>query len=278
MRINKTLLFMIFSLAAAVCMYWGLRGGVLTKNDSINILVMGIDTPSGWEARSDSLNLVHIDFENNRIGILAIPRDTLVDIPGHGEDKINHAHMFGGPELSCLTVSRFLNIPIDYYVEVNFPLFMNLVDQIGGVTLNVEKPLYYDDYAADLHVNLQPGVQKLNGYQAMGYVRFRHDNASDWGRIDRQHKFFQAIAQQVMQPSNIWRLPSILYDVSTNVRTNIGSIKSIEVAMKASNIFRYGRVDQGVISGSDAMIDRGYYMQSDKVGMHREINRVIFGM
>ena len=267
-------------LAAIVCagaLYFGLNRGYIRRSDEINILVMGIDTTAGWKARSDSINLVHIDYARNRMGILAIPRDTLVDIPGHGEDKINHAHMFGGPELSCLTVSRFLQVPVHYYVEVNFPLFIDLVDKVGGITVDVDKPLYYNDYAANLHVNLRPGPQRLSGYQAMGYVRFRHDNASDWGRIDRQHKFFQALLREVSKPSNLWKTPIIAYGFTSNIRTNLGTTQLLKLAMSASGIYRSGRVDTGVIPGGDARLSRGYFMLSDETGKQKVINEVIYG-
>lgn len=257
--------------------FFGIRHGAIIENDQINILVMGVDTTSGWKARSDSINLVHIDFSKNRIGILSIPRDTFVDIPGHGQDKINHAHMFGGPELSCLTVSRFIGVPVNYYVEVNFPMFMKIIDQIGGISLDVDKPLYYDDYAANLHIHLDPGRQTLTGYEAMGYVRFRHDSASDWGRIDRQHKFFGALAKQLINPSNVVRLPYILYGVSTDIRTNLSFIQATKLAAKVSSIYRYGKVDTGVIPGGDARLPGGYYMLSDPEGMKTEVDRVIYG-
>ena len=276
-RISSRLLIFAVAVAVALGLFFGLREGVIGSDDQINILVMGIDTQYGWQARSDSLNLVHIDFLRNRIGILSIPRDTLVDIPGRGQDKINHAHMFGGPELSCRTVSKYLNIPVKYYIELNFPLFMQMVDDLGGVTLDVEKTIYYDDYAANLHINLQPGVQKLSGYQAMGYVRFRHDRASDWGRIDRQHKFFQAVAQQLISPSNYYKLPSILYSASSNIRTNLGTAQTMKIAFRVPGIYRTGNVEMGVIPGSDARLPGGYYMLPDEKGKMEAIDKVIYG-
>ena len=276
-RISGRFLILLVAVAIALGLYLGLRGGVIGSEDQINILVMGIDTQYGWQARSDSLNLVHIDFSRNRIGILSIPRDTLVDIPGHGQDKINHAHMFGGPELSCRTVSEYLDIPLKYYIEVNFPLFMQMVDDLGGVTVDVDKPIYYNDYAANLHIDLHPGIQKLSGYQAMGYVRFRHDNASDWGRIDRQHKFFQAIARQLISPSNYYKLPSILHSASSNIRTNLGASQTMKIAFRVPGIYRTGSVEMGVIPGYDARLSRGYYMLSDEKGKKEVIERVIYG-
>ena len=273
---RKTTIFMI-AFAIATGLFFGLREGIIQEDDQINILVMGLDARQGWQARSDSINVVHINSARNRIGILSIPRDTLVDIPGYGWDKINHAHVFGGPELSCLTASRFLNIPIHYYLEINLANFINLIDQIGGVTLDVEKPLYYDDYAGNLHVHLNSGVQHLKGYEVMGYVRFRHDRASDWGRIERQHKFISALANQLLSPSNVWKIPSFLYAASSNIRTNLDALQSLKLGIKISAIYRYGKIDMGVVPGADALLDKGYYMMSDEDGKRKVIDRVIYG-
>jgi len=268
----------VFAMAffVAVGLFWALRYGIIYENNQINILVLGIDTRSGFSARSDSINLVHIDYAKNRIGVLAIPRDMLVDIPGRGQDKVNHAHMFGGPELSCKVISRFTGIPINSYIELNFPMFINLIDQLGGVTLDVEKGLYYDDYAGNLHINLSPGVQRLTGYEAMGYVRFRHDNASDWGRIDRQHKFFQAVVSEVSNPVNFVKLPYIMYGASSNIRTNLGVSQITKLALRVPGIYKNGRVDMGVIPGSDARLSGGYYMLADEERMKKVIDEVIY--
>ncbi len=276
---NSDLFIFFFALATAAAIFFAIKtGSSLIQGDTLNILVLGIDTRQGWQARSDSINLVHIDFSRNRIGILSIPRDTLVDIPGFGQDKINHAHMFGGPELTCRTVSNFLQLPVNNYIEANFPLFINIIDELGGININVEKPLYYDDYAGNLHIHLPQGEQKLDGYEAMGYVRFRHDNTSDWGRIERQHKFFEALSRQLLQPSTILRLPSLMTGVSSNVRTNMSVINSLKVAFRAPSMFRTGHVEMGVIPGGDAHLSRGYYMLSNKEGMKEAIDRVIYGV
>ncbi len=264
------------ALAVAVGLFWALRHGIIYENNQVNILILGVDARNGLRARSDSINLVHIDYARNRIGVLAIPRDMLVDIPGRGQDKVNHAHMFGGPELSCKVISRFTGIPINNYIELNFPMFVNLIDQLGGVTLDVEKGLYYDDYAGNLHISLSPGVQKLTGYEAMGYVRFRHDSASDWGRIDRQHKFFQAVVNEVSNPVNVVKLPYIMYGASSNIRTNLGVSQITKLALRVPGIYKNGAVVMGVIPGTDARLARGYYMIADEEGMKKVINEVIY--
>ncbi len=273
---NKFLLFFI-ALGVAAGLFVGIKEGIIVEHNKVNFLVLGVDTRQGWKARSDSINLFTVDFSRSRVGILSIPRDTLVEIPGHGKDKINHAHMFGGPELTCAAVSKFLGIRVNYYIEVNFPMFVNLVNEVGGITLDVEKPLRYDDSAAGLHINLAPGVQTLDGYKAMGYVRFRHDNASDWGRIERQQKFFEALGRQMISPANIVKLPLLLTTASSNIRTNLPGIVSMKLAMRLPAIFNHGTVIKGVIPGSDARLPYGYYMMVDEEGKKKVIDRVMFG-
>jgi anionic cell wall polymer biosynthesis LytR-Cps2A-Psr (LCP) family protein len=111
----------------------------------------------------------------------------------------------------------------------------------------------------------------------MGYVRFRHDNASDWGRIDRQHKFFQAIVQQLIAPSNYYRLPSILRSASSNIKTNLGASQTMKITFRVPGIYRTGSVVMGVIPGTDARLPRGYYMLPDEKGKREVIDRVIYG-
>lgn len=268
---------LLVSFLIATGLFLGLRQGIIFSSDYIDVLVLGIDSPEGFKARSDSINLVRIDYSRNRIGILAIPRDTMVDIPGHGKDKINHAHFFGGPELSCAAVSKLLNIPVRYYIQLNFPVFVRLIDDLGGITLDVEKPLNYDDYAADLHIHLRSGPQRLSGYQAMGYMRFRHDNASDWGRIDRQHRFFKAVVSELGDPRNFVRLPYILYGSSSGIGTNLDMSQIMKISMRVPSIYKNGNVETGFVPGQDIIIAGVYYTMPDKKSLKALERKVLFG-
>ncbi len=277
MKINPHIRVLAVSILVSLGLFMGLRVGLIFPRDYIDILVMGIDSPEGFDARSDSINLVRIDYSRNRIGILAIPRDLMVDIPGHGRDKINHAHVYGGPELSCETVSALLNVPVKKYIQLNFPMFVKLIDELGGVTLDVEKPLHYDDYASGLHVHLRPGPQRLSGYQAMGYVRFRHDRSSDWGRIDRQHRFFKAVAQQLGSPRNFVRFPHMLMETASGIGTNLDVSEMIKISMRVPSIYKTGEVRSGYIPGRDITLAGIYYTVPDEKGLAEAVNKVIFG-
>lgn len=186
--------------------------------DTLNVLVLGVDydyddhdrivkTANG---RSDSILLARFDFTNKRIDALTIPRDSAVRIPGHdGIHKINAAHSFGGPDLTVETIRDVFKVQPDAYVVVNFEGFQKIVDALGGIDLDVEKKLDYDDNWGNLHIHLKPGYQHMNGYQAMGYVRMRHSD-SDEMRSKRQHAFLEAMRIKIKTPSTFFALPKVL--------------------------------------------------------------------
>jgi LCP family protein required for cell wall assembly len=172
-------------------------------------------------ARTDTILVAQVDFVNQRINALSIPRDTLVRIPRHGWGKINSAHALGGPRLLVETVSNLLgNLQIDHVVIVSYKAFEEAIDALGGVTIEVEKRMYYRDNWGDLHVDLQPGVQRLNGYQALGYVRYRHSD-SDFHRIERQQKFMRAVTERLKDPSVWMRVPQVLAAGLRHTRTTM---------------------------------------------------------
>ncbi|MDE2125926.1 MAG: LCP family protein [Armatimonadetes bacterium] len=196
---------------------------------AVNIALMGCDHDYengvpvpilNSPARTDALMIAHVDFLNNTITVVSIPRDTAVEIPGHGICKINAAHAFGGPQLTEATVQRVFGISTDRYISMSFEGFQKIVNSMGGVSLLVNKPLNYDDNWANLHVHLSPGFQHLNGYQAMGFVRIRHSD-SDLMRLDRQHEFLAAMRQKAKDPA-IWAsLPDVLDAVTNNIQTDM---------------------------------------------------------
>ncbi|MCS7065811.1 MAG: LCP family protein, partial [Fimbriimonadales bacterium] len=180
--------------------------------------------------------LARFDFRHRRIDAVSIPRDTLVRIPRHGWGKINAAHVLGGPELLSETVSALLgNLKIDHLVIVSYRAFEEAVDAMGGVTLEVEKPMRYHDNWGDLHIELEPGVQRLNGKQALGYVRFRHTD-SDFHRIERQQKFLRAVKERLRQPSVWMRAPYILNAALRNTRTTLEYEQILALALFAREL------------------------------------------
>lgn len=208
--------------------------------DRMNFLLMGIDAREGeTNTRTDSLILVSVDKEKNRIAMISLPRDTRVEIPGHGQDKINSANVYGGPELVMQTVSNLTGVKIDHYLTTNVRGFRDIVDALGGVTIDVEKRMYhYDPYdEPDLQkIDLQPGLQELNGDKALQYVRFRSDALGDVSRTERQQKFLKALAQEMMQPSTITKLPKLVPTINKYLDTNLGLSQMVTLAKAAKNL------------------------------------------
>ncbi|WP_333871661.1 LCP family protein [Desulforamulus putei] len=206
----------------------------------MNFLLMGIDAREGeTKTRTDSLILVSVDKEHNRIAMISIPRDTRVNIPGHGFDKINSANVYGGPELVMETVSDLTGVKIDHYLMTNVRGFRDIVDALGGVTIDVEKRMYhYDPYdEPDLQkIDLYPGVQRLDGNKALQYVRFRSDALGDVSRTERQQKFLKALAKEMMQPSTITKLPKLVPTINKYLETNLGLTQMITLARAAQNL------------------------------------------
>jgi len=192
---------------------------------ALNLLVLGVDRdldnrrrPMKTNGRSDSILVARVDFANKTINALTIPRDTAVSIPGRrGLHKINGAHNFGGPPLTAETVQAAFGIPTDAYVTINFEGFCKVVDAIGGVDINVAKRLKYDDNWGGLHINLYPGFQHLNGYQAMGYVRMRHSD-NDEMRSKRQHEFLEAVRTKLRDVRTLRLLPGAVDQLADSLK------------------------------------------------------------
>ncbi|HXH61583.1 MAG TPA: LCP family protein [Fimbriimonadaceae bacterium] len=166
------------------------------------ILLLGTDedrAPGGKKidkaaARSDMMMVARLHFKEKRITGITIPRDTLADLPGYHARRINAYHAIGGPRLAREAVENLLGIKIDRVVVVDYPVFQKMVNMIGGIDIDVAKRLKYTDEAGDLYIDFQPGLQHMNGYQAMCYLRYRKD--SDFLRQARQRAFLVAFKQQ----------------------------------------------------------------------------------
>lgn len=212
---------LIFLLAGAAVMGWASRSEVMKgfmasavgaqsprsvfRSNSLNILILGCDQDLYYggkqvlktAARSDMMLVARLDFDQNRISAISIPRDLRVRHKG-GVHRINAMHVIGGPDLSKETVEKVLDIPIDRVVVLNFKAFMETVDMLGGVDVFIDHAMKYEDKAGGLFIDLEPGRQHLTGYEAMGYVRFRKGkNDSDYTRQKRQKELMLAIQDRV---------------------------------------------------------------------------------
>lgn len=183
-----------------------------------NILLLGSDARGNERSRADTIMIAQYHPKKGTYKVISIMRDIYVDIPGHGKNKINAALAFGGPELLRETIKENFGIDIKYYSIVDFKGFVHLIDEAfpQGVEIEVEKAM-----SARIGVSLQPGLQRLDGEHLLGYVRFRHDAASDFGRVERQQKAIKEVASQFKSMQTIAKLPKLVGVMTPFINTNM---------------------------------------------------------
>lgn len=211
------------------------------KGNPINILLLGTDDGDPDQPRSprrsDTMIVASINPDQKTVNLLSIPRDSKVTIPGHpGYDKITHAFFYGGASLAVRTVEANFHIPINYYVTIDWQAFIKVVDILGGVDLNVEQDMDYEDPYENLSIHLHKGPQHLNGEKAGEYVRFRHDELGDIGRVERQERFLKALSNQMFQAGTLMKLPALITTISNYVQTDMPPYTLIKTATLLKNM------------------------------------------
>ncbi|TVX99140.1 LCP family protein [Cohnella terricola] len=195
-------------------------------DERINILLLGGDSrgvKSKAKPRSDTMILVSIDPVDKSTHLFSLLRDTYVSIPQRGSNRLNAAIAFGGPLLAMETVHNLLDLPIHYYVYTDFEGFISLIDELGGIDFEVDKNMRRTDNRDDpkYNINLEKGLQHLDGLTALQYVRYRSDAMSDFARSERQRKFLTAIASKLKSTTSLFKLPQLLNGVAPYIETNI---------------------------------------------------------
>lgn len=246
----------------------------------INILVLGIDQRRNDIGRSNVTCVVTIDTGTKDVSMLWVPRDSRVKIPGHGWNKIGHAYAYDGPKLSEKTVEDLLGIRIDYYVAINMAGFSKVIDAIGGVDIYVEKRMYYYDPYDEGEVSdnnglidLKPGMQYMNGNTALQYVRFRHDEMGDIGRIERQQKFSKALLAQAASPAVITRIPGIIGEVNAAVKTDLPLSQMLGLGKIINDAYKRG-LNTETVSGKPVFIDDISYWLPDILAMRKQVAEI----
>ena len=232
----------------------------------INILLLGRDAQNPiYSGNTDSITILSIDKKTKKVALLSIPRDSKVNIPGHGMDKINAAYGDGGINLTVTTIENFLNIHIDYYVVIDFEEFKSIVDTLGGINVNVEPQIAA--YRPELG---QAGVKKLNGDQTLLYARFRQDNEGDIGRVHRHQKIIAEIVKESLEPSNLPKLPSILNQLRENTHTNVPIYDSIMLG-KLLMDFDINNAPVEMITGKSQRVNGIYYLIPDMADAEKKV-------
>ncbi|MEQ2528568.1 LytR family transcriptional regulator [Bacillaceae bacterium CLA-AA-H227] len=225
----------------------------LEKQEPFSVLLLGVDEREGDKGRSDTIIVLTVNPTQNSIKMLSIPRDTRTDIVGHGTvDKINHAYAFGGEEMSMNTVENFLDIPIDYYIRINMEGFKDIVDAVGGITVNNNLEFSQNGYT------FKEGKIDLTGNEALSFVRMRKEDPNgDLGRQNRQRQVIQGVINKGASFSSLTRFDDIFGALGKNVRTNLTFEEMTDIQSKYKDARH--NIEQLQLSGKGQMINSVYY-------------------
>lgn len=249
--------------------------------EPINILLIGSDQRSGEGARSDTLILVRMNAPGDYVSMLSFPRDLYVDIPGLGQDKLNAAFGYGGAVATIATVEGLTGVEVNEYLVVDFNGFEALVNEVGGVYIDVDRR-YFNDNSGCVPgsggcyetIDLRPGYQRLGGVDALDYVRYRHTD-DDFARIARQQQFLSDLKRQTNRLSNLGNIPAFRDIFERNIETSITdprvllTILDLALTLPDDRIARYS-IDGGADMVGGASIVRATTEEiQTKVGLWR---------
>jgi polyisoprenyl-teichoic acid--peptidoglycan teichoic acid transferase len=185
-----------------------------------DILLLGTDVGGG---NTDVIASLRVDGGITRI--TQVPRDTYIEAEGYGPHKINALYSLGGTDLLKGELSRKLGRPITHHVVVNLSAIRSMADALGGIEVDVPKRMVYSDRSQGLYIDLQPGPQTLKGRDLEGFLRFRHDEMGDIGRLERQQLALQALFRKLTRPEHLVRLPVLLAAAGKNLKTDLGPME-----------------------------------------------------
>lgn len=197
----------------------------LVKKDPFSLLILGVDEREDDSGRSDTIIVLTVNPSTDSIKMISIPRDTYTEIVGKDtQDKVNHAYAFGGIEMALQSIENLLNIPIDYVLQVNMESFLEIVDILGGITVENKSAFEENGYL------FNEGSIHLEGEQALSYVRMRmNDPLGDFGRQARQKQVLQAILKKGASLNSLWKYKDFLSSIQKNIRTNMTFEQMIDI-------------------------------------------------
>jgi polyisoprenyl-teichoic acid--peptidoglycan teichoic acid transferase len=241
------------------------------------ILLLGSDRRYGEldRGRTDTIILVRLAASAHRIGVLSIPRDLLVEIPGHGQARINEAYELGGERLLIRTVRETFGVRIDHFIEVSFRGFDSIVDALGGVYLPVDQR-YFNRNVGTVETNyanidLRPGYQKLDGEQALAFVRFRHTD-SDFYRAARQQLFLrEAMRQALAEKFDLLRMRSLLRAFARATVSDLSSVGQVWSIVRA--VEDAHRVVRVTVPAQDVVFGGGDYLEASAAERRAAVRR-----
>ncbi|QFT90659.1 Putative transcriptional regulator YvhJ [Bacillus sp. THAF10] len=235
---------------------------VKINKDPFSVLIMGIEDYStgGENGRTDTLIVATLNPKEKTMKLLSIPRDTQVYYEHLGyNSKINHAHAYGGKEMTIEKVEELLEVPIDYYSTVNFEGFKNVVDIVGGVEVEVPFDFTEKSDVDNSTIYFTEGKMKLSGEEALAYARMRkQDPRGDFGRGDRQKQIIQAAVSEVLSPGNLLKVDDIAKEMGDNVQTNIKVSEGIGLSRLYAG-FNSSNMENLTLEGADDNSTGVYY-------------------
>lgn len=239
----------------------------------INIALFGIDAEDGGVGRSDSIIIATIDTTHKKLKLTSIMRDSYVTIEGHGDDKINHAYAFGGPQLAIKTLNENFDLNIDDFVAVNFTTLPKIIDMLGGVTIDITSEEVSHIPGIDA-----AGTYTLTGEQALAYSRIRYASGGDYVRTDRQRTVLSKVFEKVLS-INFTQYPSLLSEILPMVQTNLDYSEILNLGnevlkMGVTTLEQERFPRDGYCEGK--MIDKIYYLTFDKENTVQQLHDYIF--
>ncbi|MEC1154232.1 LytR family transcriptional regulator [Cytobacillus horneckiae] len=230
----------------------------LKNKEPFSVLMLGVDEREGDKGRSDTMIVLTVNPNEKSIKMVSIPRDTRTEIIGRGvQDKINHAYAFGNEEMSMATVENFLDIPLDYYIKVNMEGFKDIVDAVGGITVNSSL-----EFSQNKHQFVK-GQNSLDGDAALAYIRMRKEDPNgDFGRQDRQRQVIQGIIKKGVSFNSLTNFDDIFVALGQNVRTNLSYKEMVDIQKNYRDAA--GNIEQMTISGSGQTINNVWYLVVDE--------------
>lgn len=239
----------------------------------INIALFGIDAEDGGVGRSDSIIIATIDTTHKKFKLTSIMRDSYVTIEGHGDDKINHAYAFGGPQLAIKTLNENFDLNIDDFVAVNFTTLPKIIDMLGGVTIDITSEEVSHIPGIDT-----AGTYTLTGEQALAYSRIRYASGGDYVRTDRQRTVLSKVFEKILS-INFTQYPSLLSEILPMVQTNLDYSEILNLGnevlkMEVTTLEQERFPRDGYCEGK--MIDKIYYLTFDKENTVQQLHDYIF--
>ena len=258
------------------------------SNSIINIALFGVDAVDGDVGRSDSIMIATIDTVHKKLKLTSIMRDSYVAIDGHGNDKLNHAYAFGGPQLAIKTLNENFDLNIENFASVNFETLPKIIDELGGIELNIDADEleYINGYIAHLNnINgtSEPaiestGIQHVSGTQALAYCRIRYTSGGDYKRTERHREVLTKIFEKILSMSPT-SYPSLLNDLLPMVSTSLDAGEIMDLGNKVLSIGNTSLEQErfprdGYCEGQ--MINGVYYLVFDKEVTVNQLHDYIF--